>query len=126
MKEIYSGKHQISYGQLVLRDAFDKKSYPEPNGKLPWKGFKGLCVPAKDDTEVNVKVFSECSSCPIVGYQLLTEAVITIGIGNIEVGNITSANTRTFDWPPGKVSVSAYYSGSDSPELATAIIFILN
>ncbi len=51
-------------------------------------------------------------------YQFLTKIVT-------EVKYVTSSSVNTYKYRSDKISVSAYYRRNESPELATAIVFLL-
>ena len=126
IKQVYSGKHLVHYGQIGIWDKADHTAYPEPKGPLPWWGPKGLVVPACSDVEVDLTVLDVPSGgeAAVPGMTLLCEGDIEVGNAGLTLGNITTASTAEIDWPVGKVRVAAYYSGGD-PAIAEKVVFVM-
>ena len=126
MKQIYRGRHLIHYGQVAIWDREDTSSYPVPVGPLPWKGPKGLCVPAMSDVEIELSIYdgTDLGAAPDDTPQRLTDAEISVGRDGLEAGNVTTASTIVIPWPAGPTQVIAYFAGS-TPADATAVSFVL-
>lgn len=127
MKQLYRGRHLIHYGQVALWDREDRTSYPLPEGPMPWRGPKGLVVPALSDAEIDLTVYEadDEPTAPTETPSLLVEVEISVGSQGIEVGNVTTAMTAPVPWPAGRARVRAYFAGA-SPDAATAVSFVLS
>jgi hypothetical protein len=129
---VYKGSHLIHYGQVGIWSAGDPQAYPPPFGPLPWKGPKGVVVPALEDAHVDVTVILSKpvpTSDQLHGCNILMSCDIEVGNDGLEVGNITTASTEQIEIKKGLYHVSGYYSGeypSNSIEWIFVMFFIKN
>ncbi len=125
MSEIYRRKCLVHYGQVALWDREDKNSYPATDGPLPWMGAKGICVAARNDTEVEIQVLTG-EDPDDEGAHIVAEATILVGEQGLQTGNVTTASVVAFPWPKGEMKVTVYCNSTDKYGLdATCIWFVL-